>query len=165
METTYRFRLPLLQSGQAQKEITHNEALVATDALLHLAVEDYGRALPPTAAGTGCAWIVGADPRGDWYAQAGKIAYLSEGGWLFFEPLEGLTAWIKSSSAHAIFRGGVWNLDGWPVERLIVGGKTVVGEQQPAIAEPTGGSIVDVESRLAVARILAALRAHGLIGA
>lgn len=163
METTVRFRLPLLQAGQAQKEVTHNEALVSTDALLHLAVEDYGRIWPPTEPVHGCAWIVGADPRGDWYAQAGKVAFYGQGGWLFFDPLEGLTAWIKASGTHAIWRAGVWNLEGWPAESLIVKGKTVVGEQQPAIAEPAGGTMVDIESRDTVSAILAALRAHGLI--
>jgi hypothetical protein len=165
MDTTTRFRLPLMQPGQAQKEVTHNEAILSTDALLHLAVEDFGRILPPAELTPGGSWIVGADPRGDWQAQAGKIAHYGPGGWIFFDPVEGLTAWVKSSGVHAIWRGGAWNIEGWPVTRLIVGGKPVVGMQQPAIAEPQGGSTVDAESRLAVTRILAALRAHGLISA
>lgn len=39
----------------------------------------------------------------------------------------------------------------------------VVGSQQPSITNPTGGAIIDAESRVAIASIIAALQAHGLI--
>ena len=39
----------------------------------------------------------------------------------------------------------------------------VVGEQQPAIADPSGGSTTDSEARSAIGDILAAMREHGLI--
>jgi hypothetical protein len=35
-ETTNRLELPFLASGQAQKHVTHNEALAQLDALVHL---------------------------------------------------------------------------------------------------------------------------------
>ena len=40
---------------------------------------------------------------------------------------------------------------------------TALREQQPAIADPDGGSVVDSQCRTAVAAILAAMRNHGLI--
>lgn len=45
-----------------------------------------------------------------------------------------------------------------------VGGTKVVGEQQPAITAPTGGSTTDAQSRTAIGAILTVLQAHGLIG-
>jgi hypothetical protein len=45
-----------------------------------------------------------------------------------------------------------------------VGGQQVVGSQAAAIASPSGGATVDAEARTAIDAILAALRAHGLIG-
>ena len=46
---TDRFALPLLQPGQAQKEMFHNEALAALDLLIQPAVEAVGVNTPPTA--------------------------------------------------------------------------------------------------------------------
>jgi hypothetical protein len=39
----------------------------------------------------------------------------------------------------------------------------VVGPRQAAVAAPSGGTVIDAESRTALVAILAALRAHGLI--
>jgi hypothetical protein len=39
----------------------------------------------------------------------------------------------------------------------------VVGSQQATIANPAGGVIIDVESRVAITSIITALKAHGLI--
>ena len=44
-----------------------------------------------------------------------------------------------------------------------VGNIKVVGSQQPTIANPTGGAIIDAESRVAIASIITALKNHGLI--
>lgn len=46
---------------------------------------------------------------------------------------------------------------------LRVNGTKVVGVQQAAISDPSGGSTTDTQSRTAITSILAALRAHGLI--
>lgn len=46
---------------------------------------------------------------------------------------------------------------------LSIQGIKVVGTQQAAIPNPTGGATVDAESRTAIDAILAALEAHGLI--
>ena len=50
MTVTDRFALPLLAAAQAQKEVTHNEALARVDALLHAVVVAVGLAV---AAGLG----------------------------------------------------------------------------------------------------------------
>ena len=42
-----RFALPLLHAGQAQKEITHNEALQLIDMLLHPYAESASLTAPP----------------------------------------------------------------------------------------------------------------------
>ena len=49
-------------------------------------------------------------------------------------------------------------------QEVRVDGVTVVRNRQPAIADPASGGVTDSECRAAVGQILAALRAHGLIG-
>jgi len=39
----------------------------------------------------------------------------------------------------------------------------VVGSQQPTISNPAGGTIIDAESRVAIASIITTLKNHGLI--
>ena len=45
----------------------------------------------------------------------------------------------------------------------MIGGVRVVGAQRPAIAAPTGGTVVDGEVRAVLDQVLTAMRAHGLI--
>ena len=45
--TTSRFALPLLAAGQADKELTHNEALACLDILLQPVVQAVGLTVPP----------------------------------------------------------------------------------------------------------------------
>jgi hypothetical protein len=48
MESTDRFSLPLLVAGQAQKELFHNEALLALDTIVAGAVEKRPATILPT---------------------------------------------------------------------------------------------------------------------
>ena len=82
-EMTARYRLDLLQSGQAQKEITHNEALIRADILLQSAVESRTLTAPPGAPVEGQCWVVAAAATGAWAGRSGEIACWSAGGWLF----------------------------------------------------------------------------------
>ncbi len=64
LETTTRFAVPLLVAGQGQKDVTHNEAVLALEALAHPVVEDAGRTTPPASAAVGEAYVVGAGASG-----------------------------------------------------------------------------------------------------
>jgi len=76
-----RWDLPFIVSGQAQKEVTHNEALARIDALLHPVVEAVGLVAPPVAPLPGQGWIIGAGATGDWSGHDGALALSSENGW------------------------------------------------------------------------------------
>lgn len=141
---TVRWALPLLAVAQAQKEITHNEALTLLDVLVQSAVEDGPQAAPPIAPDIGQCWIVGAAPTGAWAAQAGALALWTSGGWRFVVPRTGMRLTRLSDGARLRFEATGW------VEPTLV-------------ANPAGGTSVDVEARAAIEALKIGLAAHGLI--
>lgn len=162
-DQTARWALPLLHAGQAQKETFHNEALALIDMLLHGVVESADLNAPPPAPVTGQGWIVGAGATGAWAGRAGAITAWTAGGWRFVTPREGLSV-IVSDRGHAmIYEGGAWGDGPLRADGLFIGNIRVVGAQAPAIADPSGGSVVDGEARATLAAILTALRGHGLV--
>lgn len=165
MERTEHLGLPLLAGGQAGKELTHNEALVLLDALIGGAVDGVGVDTPPVDAAVGRCWVVGAVPSGAWIGQAGAVACRTAGGWRFVPPSEGLALVIRGTGVPVRYHDGAWRTGEIVAERVVVGGKPVLGAQRPAIADPAGGATVDAEARAALSVVLAALRAHGLIAA
>jgi len=163
MSRTPRLSIPLLAAGQAQKEITHNEALQTLDALVAPAVEGPPLASPPGAPAAGDCYLVAGSPTGPWTGHDGKIAAFTAGGWRFIAPVDGMTVHVRASAESAIYREGAWELGTLRGSSLILGGQQVVGSRGVAIASPSGGSTVDTEARNALSQMLAALRQHGLI--
>ena len=162
-EQTPRLGFPLLASGQAQKELTHNEALVLADALVQPVVQAVGPAAIPAAPIPGQCWIVGAGAGGVWAGQDHAIACWTESGWRFTPSQPGMTAWSLADSLPARRETNGWTLGQLAASAVRIGGNQVLGARQPAIAAATAGKIIDVEVRAAVSAILVALRAHGLI--
>lgn len=162
-ETTPRFALPLLAAGQAQKEIVHNEAVTALEALVQPVAEAAGLNTPPADPRPGQSWIVGGAPTDAWSGLAGAFATWTGGGWRFVAPVEGMGAWVTASGLPARRSGGAWVVGELRATALTVGGRQVVGAQQPAIAAPVGGGAVDAEARATLSAVLATLRSHGLI--
>lgn len=160
---TDRFALQLLQPGQAQKEMFHNEAIATLDLIVQPAVETLGLDTPPTAPESGQSWIVGDSPIGAWSGKAGQLAGWSAAGWRFVIPRVGMAVWVIADALTARFGDGAWAIGEETAAHLAIGGDVVVGPRQAAIATPSGGATVDTESRTAIVAMLAALRAHGLI--
>lgn len=161
--TTARHGLPLLSPGQAQKEMFHNEAIAAIDALLHPHVEAAGTDAPTASPVEGRSWIVGRAPAGDWAGHADAIATWTAGGWRFQAPTDGMEVGVGAAGLRAAWRGGVWTVGVVTADRILIDGRQVVGARQPAISDPAAGSTIDAESRVAIGAVLRALRAHGLI--
>lgn len=136
---TPRFKLPLLATGQAKKEIFHNEALTLLDFLVCPAViashEDPSTLQPSEGDG----WLVGSNPLGDWISRADQVAIWSAGGWRFVEPFENLELFLINSHQKAVFQENVWVFHG-------------------TIAKPEGGAVVDLEARAVIDSILDLLR-------
>lgn len=164
-ETTARLALPLLQPGQAQKELYHNEALALLDLATQAVVEAVGVDTPPDVPDLGACWVVGSAPSGAWAGHAHAIAGWTSGGWRFVGPREGLAVWNRAAGRASRFAAGSWEDGVLTGHRLQLDGNQVVGPRGPAIADPAGGTTIDAEARSAIAAILATLRDHGLIAA
>jgi hypothetical protein len=162
-DASARLALPLLAAGQAQKEMTVNEALARLDIAVQTSVVAGGVDQPPTSPIPGQGWIIGANPTGDWSGRAGAVAGWTDDGWRFVAPMEGMTAWVGADGVAWRYTNGGWAAGDLTGDRVVVAGVQVVGAQAGAIAPPDGGAVIDAEARGAVSAILAALRAHGLI--
>jgi hypothetical protein len=162
-DTSARLGLPYLHAGQAQKELWHNEALALLDLAVWPAVQAVGLAVPPADPAEGQAWIVGAGATGAWAGQADALAGWTGGGWRFVPAVEGAGVWVAGAGVAARYAGGAWRVGDVHAARVVVDGVPVLGARQAAIAAPAGGATVDAEARAAVAKVLAALRAHGLV--
>ena len=117
----------------------------------------------PTNPVEGSCYIVAAGAPGAWSGHNGELACMTAGGWRFCRAVEGQSAYIRSTGTFGLFRQNAWEIGTLTGNRLMLGGQQVVGARAAAIANPAGGSVIDVQCRDAVASILVALRAHGLI--
>jgi hypothetical protein len=109
-EETARLRLPLIAAAQAQKHVTHNEALIALDTLAQLAV--LGRTLntPPASPAEGDCHIVAASGSGAWSGWTDRIARFEDGQWRSFLPVRGMTALVLDEAALVFWTGTSWRL-------------------------------------------------------
>lgn len=108
MDHTPRLGLPFIMPSQAQKHITHNEAIEALDALAQPTVESRSLVTPPTTPLPGEAWIVPAGATGAWSGHTGKIAAWQSGAWSFLDPATGWQAYDRSDKTQLVFDAGVW---------------------------------------------------------
>ncbi|MBM2575465.1 DUF2793 domain-containing protein [Jannaschia sp. Os4] len=122
-----RLALPYIQEAQAQKHVTHNEAIRRLDELVQIGVEGVADAPPADPADTE-RWIVGDAPSGGFEGHAGELALregVGAGGWWRFEaPAPGWVAWDASAGTLRVWDGAAWTAAGGAgdrVERIGVG--------------------------------------------
>lgn len=108
MSETPLLGLPLLDAAQAQKHVTHNEALLLLDAALHLAVASRSVATPPGAPAEGDRYLIAAAATGTWATHDGELAFREQGVWRFATPRTGWRLWVVDESKFLIFDGAVW---------------------------------------------------------
>jgi hypothetical protein len=107
-DTTPRTGAPLLAAAQAQKHVTHNEALYQFDAFLCARFLDRDLTAPPSTPADGDTYLVHATATGDWTGQSGKIAYCADGTWRFYAPFGGLVAYVADESKLIVCTGSAW---------------------------------------------------------
>ncbi len=61
------------------------------------------------------------------------------------------------------FNNGAWEFGKVHATSVVVSGRKVLGEQAGPIPDPSAGTVIDQQARLAIGQILGALRHHGLV--
>jgi uncharacterized protein YjdB len=108
-DVTPHLGLPLLAAGQAQKHVTHNEALTQLDALVQLACLDKDLTAPPANPAEGDRYLVAAaSPTGAWTGLSGQIVRFSDGVWIGAVPASGWRAYLIDEKALYVFDGRGW---------------------------------------------------------
>ncbi|MFZ0845980.1 MAG: DUF2793 domain-containing protein [Pseudolabrys sp.] len=107
MTSTPRLSLPVIEAAQAQKHVTHNEALALLDALVQLTVESRTLTAPPGSPAEGACYIPATGATGAWSGWDGQIAVYND-GWSSIAPLPGLKAWVRAERLTVTYEDAVW---------------------------------------------------------
>ncbi|KQX38553.1 hypothetical protein ASD04_07745 [Devosia sp. Root436] len=108
MDHTPRLTLPFIMPSQAQKHITHNEAIQALDSLVQPVVESRTLTTPPATPLEGEAWIVPSGATGAWSGHTDEIAAYEAGAWAFLDPAAGWQVYDRSDKTQMVFDAGAW---------------------------------------------------------
>ncbi|MBN7787213.1 DUF2793 domain-containing protein [Ponticoccus gilvus] len=109
-----RLSLPYLHAAQAQKHVTHNEALALLDLAVQLSVEAFDASEPPATPAPGQAWALAAGATGAWAGQAaGTLAVWTGEAWRLVPPGEGWVATRRGTAEQRVFGPSSWGRS-WP---------------------------------------------------
>ena len=109
IETSPVLSLPYIQAAQAQKHVTHNEALRLLDIAVQLVVESRSQSTPPANPSDGQRFLVPVGASGDWNGHDGEVAVFEGGAYWFVNALPGWRAYLRDEGQTAVMTGaGVW---------------------------------------------------------
>ncbi|MEF2074021.1 DUF2793 domain-containing protein [Consotaella aegiceratis] len=107
MDTTEILSLPLIMPSQAQKHVTHNEALAMLDVLVQTSVAGLVPS-PPDVPLPGDRWIVAEDAGGAFAGREGSLAVFQGGAWSFLPPQAGWLAYDRGAGRLLACDGALW---------------------------------------------------------
>lgn len=137
-QTSPRLALPFIQPAQAQKHVTHNEAIELLDLIVQLTVVAFDATTPPTSPAEGETWALGDTPNGAWTDQPDMLASYRGGGWLFVAPQTGWQAYGSTTEEIRVYSGTNW---------VTSGGGTVSFDNLPGVGV---NATADSTNRLSV---------------
>ena len=112
MDRTPNLDIPYILPSQAQKHVTHNEAIRALDAVVQLSVVKRNLMAPPSKPEEGDRYILPGGATGGWSGHKNKIAAWQDGAWAFYPPQSGWTAWIRDEKVLVNWDGSSWRISG-----------------------------------------------------
>ncbi len=100
--------LPFIEAAQAQKHVTHNEALAMLDAFVQTTVLAMSATAPPAPPVEGARVVVGAGAAGAFAGREGRLAMYDAGAWRFFAPRAGWLVWSTADRCAFVHDGAAW---------------------------------------------------------
>lgn len=109
-DTSPILQLPYILPSQAQKHVTHNEALRLLDVLVQPTVLDRDRTAPPASPAAGARHLVPAGATGAWAGHTDEIAVweAETGVWRFLAPQPGWQTFVLAEGAGLVFTVTGW---------------------------------------------------------
>jgi hypothetical protein len=108
MTDTPNLGLPYIDGSQAQKHVTHNEALRIIDAAIQIGVLDLTLTAPPSSPTEGERHVVASGATGVWAGKDDAIATWQDGAWAFLAPKTGWCIWSVADESLFVYDGAAW---------------------------------------------------------
>ena len=144
--TSPNLKLPYLAPAQAQKHVTHNEALRQLDAIVQLSVITEVNE-PPVAPENGACYVVGSNPLNGFANKAHHIAAFQDGAWTFLVPNIGWRSYVQDAAEFRIFNGTVWQAltGGRASETMSKFGVNTMADETNRLAVKSPATLLDNE--------------------
>jgi hypothetical protein len=157
---TSNLALPQILSAQAQKHVTHNDALRLLDGMVQIGVLSRVLTAPPGSPTEGDRYIVASGATGLWAGWDLNVAFWTDGAWLRLVPRRGWVAWSVADAGLYVWNGTAWTPVGGGVSDGDKGDIIVSGGGSVWVLDPAanavlnrlglGGATPDATNRLSV---------------
>lgn len=108
MDISENLELPYIMPNQAQKHVTHNEAIRQLDALTQISVISTTLLEAPNDTPFGSRYIIATDSIGVWAEKTNYIAAFQDNAWSYYQPKEGWIVWDQQDAKLLVFRQNSW---------------------------------------------------------
>ena len=106
MNASENLNLSYILPAQAQKHVTHNDALQTLDALVHLSFKSMQLTVPPSNPEAGSRYFVPDAATDAWFGKDGSIAAFQDGAWHFYTPITGWIAFDEDTARTYLYYCG-----------------------------------------------------------
>jgi hypothetical protein len=110
VDSSANLALPYIVPSQAQKHVTHNEALRILDSLTIPSVQERTLTAPPPSPEAGERQIVGNGASGVWSGKDGQIAAWQDETWVFYQAQSGWFVWCVAENGFLVRGANIWSL-------------------------------------------------------
>lgn len=108
MSETSNLGLPFIEAAQAQKHVTHNEALRHLDVRVQARINNRTTTSPPSSPAPSDAYLVAATASGDWTGKENQIAAYQDNAWAYYPVGKGHIVWVEDEDILTVWTGTQW---------------------------------------------------------